>query len=171
MPAGRTCAASIVPRSIVATSPDVRSCGATARAASGWRGFGPHDCSQEADAGVALRLATLEVNALWRASPGTYASNFSLCHGAGGLADMFVAAASELGNGTWLGAAAAVIQAGLAARAGGAPWICGVPDGTDSPSLMLGLAGTGTALLRLADPGSIASPLTIAPVSVTDTLS
>jgi hypothetical protein len=64
-----------------------------------------------------------------------------------------------------------VVQAGLAARADGAPWICGVPDGTDSPSLMLGLAGTGTALLRLADPGSIASPLTIAPVSVTDTLS
>ena len=129
------------------------------------------DPALEADAAVALRLATLEVGALWRSSPGTYAFNFSLCHGAGGLADMFVAAASELGNGTWLGAAAAVVQAGLAARADGAPWICGVPDGTDSPSLMLGLAGTGTALLRLADPGSIASPLTIAPVSVTATLS
>lgn len=119
------------------------------------------DLALEADAGVALRLATHEVRALWHASPGTYASNFSLCHGAGGLADLFVTAGRELRNGSWLGAAAAVIQAGLAARAAGAPWVCGVPDGANSPSLMLGLAGTGTALLRLATPDAIPSPLTI----------
>ena len=51
------------------------------------------DAAMEADAGVALRLATHEVHALWRATPNSYAANFSLCHGAGGLADLFVAAA------------------------------------------------------------------------------
>jgi lantibiotic biosynthesis protein len=116
-----------------------------------------------ADATIALHLAASEVPRLWQATPGTYAANFSLCHGAAGLVELFNAAARELGDRSWLGAAAGVAQAGLAARAAGIPWTCGVRDGTDSASLMLGLAGTGTALLRLASPDAMPSPLTIGP--------
>ena len=116
-----------------------------------------------ADAVIALQLAARQVPRLWQAVPGTYEANFSLCHGGAGLIELFTAASGELDERSWLGAAAAVAQAGLAARAAGVPWTCGVRDGRTSPSLMLGLAGTGTALLRLAAPERIVSPLTVGP--------
>jgi len=117
-----------------------------------------------ADATIALQLAARDVPRLWQAQAGTYESNFSLCHGAAGLIELFTTAASELGERSWLGAAAGVVQAGLAARKAGVPWACGVRDGSDSPSLMLGLAGTGAALLRLAAPETTSSPLLVGPV-------
>jgi lantibiotic modifying enzyme len=116
-----------------------------------------------ADAGVALRLAARDVQRLWAATPGTYEANFSLCHGAAGLVELFVTAARELGDRAWLGAAAAVVRAGLAHAETGHGWTCGVRDGTESSSLMLGLAGTGAALLRLATAAGIPSPLLIGP--------
>ena len=126
-----------------------------------WRLLG--EAELLADATLALRLAAREVGRMWQAPPGTYEANFSLCHGAGGLIDLFVSAAEELGDRTWLGAAAALVQAGAAHRAAGFAWQCGIRDGTESPSLMLGLAGAGTALLRLARPDRVTSPLTVAP--------
>ena len=121
------------------------------------------DPAMLADATVALRLAAREVPRLWSATPGTYDSNFSLCHGAAGLIELFVAAAHALGDRTWLGAAAAVVKAGLAHGESGHAWTCGIRDGSESSSLMLGVAGTGAALLRLAVPDGIPSPLVIGP--------
>jgi len=43
------------------------------------------------------------------------------------------------------------------------PWPCGVPEGHETPDLMLGLAGIGHTLLRLRDPAAFPSPLMIAP--------
>ncbi len=40
-------------------------------------------------------------------------------------------------------------------------WICGVPQGVESPGLMTGLAGIGYGLLRLADPTRVPSVLTL----------
>ncbi len=40
-------------------------------------------------------------------------------------------------------------------------WICGVPQGVESPGLMTGLAGIGYGLLRLADPMCVPSVLTL----------
>jgi lantibiotic modifying enzyme len=116
-----------------------------------------------ADATIALQLAAREVPRLWHTPPGTYESNWSLCHGAAGLIELFCAAARELGDGAWLAAAAAVVETGIAQREAGFGWTCGIRGGTESASLMLGLAGTGAALLRLAAPDGIASPLTIGP--------
>lgn len=128
------------------------------------------DPAMVADATVALGVAAREVSRLWQAQPGTYEANFSLCHGAAGLIELFVAAARELGDSGWLGAAAATVQAGRAHRRAGFGWTCGVRGGTESPSLMLGLAGTGLAMLRLAIPDGIPSPLTIGPEPVSATL-
>ena len=111
-----------------------------------------------ADAVIAIQLAARDISRLWQATPGTYEANFSLCHGGAGLIELFTAAAAELNEPSWLGAASAVAQAGLAARDAGVLWTCGVRDGRTSASLMLGLAGTGTALLRLASRKGMVSP-------------
>jgi type 2 lantibiotic biosynthesis protein LanM len=42
-------------------------------------------------------------------------------------------------------------------------WVCGLPLGTETPGLMVGTAGIGYGLLRLAFPGRIPSALSLAP--------
>ncbi|HEU0048056.1 MAG TPA: lanthionine synthetase LanC family protein, partial [Nitrososphaera sp.] len=42
-------------------------------------------------------------------------------------------------------------------------WVCGIPDGLETPGLMTGLAGIGYGLLRLAEPGIVPSVLTLSP--------
>jgi type 2 lantibiotic biosynthesis protein LanM len=42
-------------------------------------------------------------------------------------------------------------------------WICGTPQGIETPGLMTGLAGIGYQLLRLAEPDRVPSILTLAP--------
>ena len=42
-------------------------------------------------------------------------------------------------------------------------WLCGVPLGVETPSLMTGLAGIGYGLLRLAEPTRLPSILVLAP--------
>ena len=44
-------------------------------------------------------------------------------------------------------------------------WICGVPCGTATPSLMVGLAGIGYGLLRIAAPDQVPSVLTLEPAA------
>lgn len=112
-----------------------------------------------ADATVALQLAESAVAALVRAEPGSYEANFSLCHGGAGLMELFTVAATELGDPDWLARMAAVAVTGKEHLEAGRPWRCGVVEGTESPGLMLGLAGAGTALLRAADPTAMDSPL------------
>ncbi|WP_062383338.1 lanthionine synthetase LanC family protein [Demequina iriomotensis] len=112
-----------------------------------------------ADATVGLSCAESAVAGLARAVPGSYAANFSLCHGAAGLMELFTVAAHELDDAAWLARAAAVAALGRAHREAGVPWRCGVADGFEAPGLMLGLAGTGAALLHAADPGGMPTPL------------
>lgn len=118
-----------------------------------------------ADATVALHLAGRAVGRLWRAVPGSYEANFSLCHGAAGLIELFVVAAQDLGDPGWTDAARSVTAAGLAhtdALGQARPaWPPGVDGGDEVPGLMIGLAGTGAALLRLAAPQRVGSPLLI----------
>jgi lantibiotic modifying enzyme len=42
-------------------------------------------------------------------------------------------------------------------------WISGVPHGVETPGLLLGLAGTGYGLLRMAAPDRVPSVLTLDP--------
>lgn len=42
-------------------------------------------------------------------------------------------------------------------------WLCGVPLGVETPGLMIGLAGIGYGLLRLADPVRVPSILVLDP--------
>ncbi|MEU4192350.1 lanthionine synthetase LanC family protein [Kribbella sp. NPDC026611] len=103
-----------------------------------------------ADATAALHHAELATAALLQSVPGGYAANFSLCHGAAGLIELFIVAANTLNDPSWLSAAAAVVSTGRVHQELGHAWRCGVEPGAEVPGLMLGLAGTGAALLRLA---------------------
>ncbi len=42
-------------------------------------------------------------------------------------------------------------------------WQCGGPEAVEMPSLMLGLAGIGYEMLRLAEPDLVPSVLVLAP--------
>jgi lantibiotic modifying enzyme len=42
-------------------------------------------------------------------------------------------------------------------------WRCGGPGGVETPGLMLGLAGIGYQMLRLAEPDRVPSVLALAP--------
>ena len=123
------------------------------------------DLAALAEATAALHFARSTLAALGRMTPGEYAANFSLCHGAAGVIDFLRLAADVLDDRSWLPAAAAAVGVGARHLATTGSWRCGVEGSpqqpTSNPSLMLGLAGTGAALLRLADadPAGMASPL------------
>ncbi|GAB2766319.1 hypothetical protein GCM10027020_18700 [Nocardioides salsibiostraticola] len=107
-----------------------------------------------AEATAALHFAQSSLSALGRATPGEYAANFSLCHGAAGLIDFFLLASEVLEDRSWLPAAAAAVGVGVRHLEATGSWRCGVEGSpqqpTATPGLMLGLAGTGAALLRLS---------------------
>jgi lantibiotic modifying enzyme len=115
-------------------------------------GPGPHS----GDADVALETTRRHlVDAL------PYAiDDLSLCHGAGGAADVLLCATAELDE-RWPTAADVVTRLGHAAlerHAGtGNQWPCGTAGGT-TPGLFLGLSGIGWLFLRLHD-RSTPSPL------------
>lgn len=81
---------------------------------------------------------------------------FSLCHGHAGNAELLVLAAEELDEPELLEAARRVGRVGCELyHRTRSDWPCGVPDGGETPGLMLGLAGIGHFLLRLADPAAV----------------
>lgn len=87
-----------------------------------------------------------------------FGGGHSLCHGDFGNLDLFVTAAEVLHGPEWL--AAARQRAGaLLDRQPQTGWLCGVPGGVETPGLMVGLAGIGYQLLRLADPAAVPSVL------------
>lgn len=101
------------------------------------------------------------VNAFANASPGGY-GNFSLCHGAGGNADLLLIAADVLARPEMRQAAETVGRNGIAQyHAAEMPWPCGVNVGAESPNLMLGLAGIGYFYLRLYDASTVPSILSL----------
>nr|WP_262986024.1 type 2 lanthipeptide synthetase LanM family protein [Streptomyces sp. CBMA123] len=89
-----------------------------------------------------------------------FGHNSSLCHG-----DLGNLEALHLVGGRWRAATGRQAHATLdALEARG--WRCGLPHGVHSPSLMVGLAGIGHGLLRLAAPDSTPSVLTLQPPAV-----
>ncbi|HEY0024789.1 MAG TPA: lanthionine synthetase LanC family protein [Longimicrobium sp.] len=88
--------------------------------------------------------------------------NFSFCHGLAGAAEVIREGVACFGGDVDPeGVAARIAAEGAASHARGIPWRCGVSS-SDSPSLLLGLAGIGRFYLRLFDP-SLPSLLLVTP--------
>ena len=80
--------------------------------------------------------------------------DLSLCHGLAGQVDLLLEAASVLGSRASLDLASRVWAGQAESHALSHAWTTGVPGGGANPSLMVGTAGIGYALLRLHDPGA-----------------
>src|SRR6266702_7556208 len=80
----------------------------------------------------------------------------SPCHGRAGLAETLLYASHVLGDPRHAVRAVRAWREPLRRFAEPAEWPCGVASGWNNPSLMLGHAGIGYALLRADDP--VASP-------------
>jgi type 2 lantibiotic biosynthesis protein LanM len=95
-----------------------------------------------------------------RALSDTSGMNHSLCHGALGNLDFLLQ-----------GARAALVDAPPVDRLAGEilddiechGWLCGTPGSVETPGLMVGVAGIGYGLLRLAAPDRVPSVLALAP--------
>ncbi|HEY0025897.1 MAG TPA: lanthionine synthetase LanC family protein [Longimicrobium sp.] len=81
-------------------------------------------------------------------------SNYSLCHGRGGNAETLMVAARVLGDESLRQPALESAFAGIELHGGpdGPPWPCGTLGAVSDPGLLLGEAGIGYFLLRLAHP-------------------
>jgi len=88
--------------------------------------------------------------------------NHSLCHGSLGNLDVLLCATRALAEPRYheqLQTATAMVLDSIDEYG----WVAGVPLGVETPGLMLGLAGMGYELLRLAVPEHIPSVLAVAP--------
>jgi lantibiotic modifying enzyme len=108
-----------------------------------------------AEAGAAL--ASVHASVAGALAPGRRADgweqrNFSVCHGLMGAADLLVHASAVLGVAEHHLAAERVVEHGLAVAGVDARWPCGTVDRAESMGLLLGLAGIGAVLLRVAAP-------------------
>jgi lantibiotic modifying enzyme len=98
-------------------------------------------------------------------------SNFSLCHGLGGNADLLICAARVLNDPARMTLPEQVGEQGIEQiEHQDLRWPCGVTDGDETPNLMLGTAGIGYFYLRLYDPGNVPSVL-ILPVPAREPVS
>jgi lantibiotic modifying enzyme len=90
----------------------------------------------------------------------TRGSNFSLCHGLGGNADLLICAARVLNDPARMTLPEQVGEQGIEQiEHQDLRWPCGVTDGDETPNLMLGTAGIGYFYLRLYDPDNVPSVL------------
>jgi hypothetical protein len=90
--------------------------------------------------------------------------NYSLCHGRGGNSETLMEGARVLGDMTLLERAREVAMEGWKAyEAQGLPWPCGTMQGASDPGLLLGEAGIGLWLLRLARPETPSILLVVPP--------
>lgn len=89
----------------------------------------------------------------------SFGSSHSLCHGDLGNLDLLLQAQLY---GIELGQQIATRVAALLAHGEQAGWHCATPLQVETPDLMLGLAGIGYGLLRLAAPTRVPSVLTLA---------
>lgn len=91
-----------------------------------------------------------------------FGHSHSLCHGDLGNLDALIEGAHRLDDSRWHAALARRTSSVIAnIRANG--WICGVPNGIETPGFMAGLAGIGYGLLRVASPERVPSVLSLAP--------
>ena len=90
-------------------------------------------------------------------------TNYSLCHGASGNAELLLHGARQLDDAHLLERCHQVARRGHREwEEGDAPWPCGTMDTANDPSLLIGEAGIGSFYLRLVDP-SVPSPLLLRP--------
>ncbi|HYI01516.1 type 2 lanthipeptide synthetase LanM family protein, partial [Hyalangium sp.] len=91
-----------------------------------------------------------------------FGANHCLCHGDVGALEVLHVAGKLLHEPRWTQAAmqhaAVVLRQG---REGG--WRCGLPRGSESPGMLMGLAGIGHGLLRLSAPEHVPSILSLEP--------
>ena len=93
-------------------------------------------------------------------------ANYSLCHGVAGDAELFLAWSRASGDAQSWALVEEVARQGMAEYGDtGRPWPSGTPGAGKSPSLMLGLAGTGYFYLRVYDPEHTPSILLVEPGS------
>ncbi len=90
-----------------------------------------------------------------------FGGGHSLCHGDLGNLDLLVTAAEIQGDQALL-TEAQQLAAQILADQTTTGWRCGVPGGVETPGLMVGLAGIGYELLRLARPAQVPSVLVMA---------
>ncbi|HWK90298.1 MAG TPA: lanthionine synthetase LanC family protein, partial [Longimicrobium sp.] len=115
-----------------------------------WQLLGDELYLKEARAALENTTASLVEDARW---------NYSLCHGAGGNAETLLYGADVLGEPELRQPAIDAALAGIAKyEATGTPWSCGTLSGANDPGLLLGEAGIGSFMLRLARP-DIPSPI------------
>ncbi|HET7463373.1 MAG TPA: lanthionine synthetase LanC family protein [Longimicrobium sp.] len=123
-----------------------------------WQLTGSAARLEEARVALATTVRALEAGLQ---APG---QGFSLCHGDAGNAELPLLAARVLDAPEHAHVAERVGWAGIERfGAPGLPWPCGVPNGGETPSLMLGLAGVGHFYLRLYDPEGVPSVLLVTP--------
>lgn len=91
-----------------------------------------------------------------------FGTNHSICHGDVGNVQLIAEAGAILGRPDLAERAAEISGRIVAAIREGRP-VCGTPAGIETPGLMVGLAGIGFGLLRLADPDRVPSVLTLDP--------
>ncbi|MHA7632969.1 type 2 lanthipeptide synthetase LanM family protein [Corallococcus sp. M7] len=89
-----------------------------------------------------------------------FGGSHCLCHGDVGNLEVLHLAGEVLGDAAWKEAARSRAARVLAQGQDGA-WRCGLPKFTEAPGLMLGLAGIGMGLLRLAAPDFVPSVLAL----------
>jgi lantibiotic modifying enzyme len=88
--------------------------------------------------------------------------NYSLCHGLGGNAELFILAADVLDDERYRAPAESVGDRGIQSiHQNRNPWPCGVLGGGETPSLLLGTAGIGYFYLRLYDSAAVPSVLLV----------
>ena len=87
--------------------------------------------------------------------------NHSLCHGDLGNLDFLLDVARARGD-RELEARVYRLAHGVLESIQRQGWLYGTPAGTEPPGLMVGLAGIGYGLLRLAAPGEVPSLLRLA---------
>lgn len=91
-----------------------------------------------------------------------FGGNHSLCHGDLGNLELLLQASDILDEPHWRDGAYGIATTVLESiKTHG--WICGVPQGVETPGLMTGLAGIGYGLLRLAEPEKVPSVLVLEP--------
>ena len=110
---------------------------------------------------VGVRRAVRSTAQTLKATP-EYA-DASPCHGRAGLSETLLYATEILGDRRYAAQASTRWKASVRARSADASWPCGVASGRNNPSLMLGYAGIGYALLRADSPRQTPSLLVIEP--------
>lgn len=109
------------------------------------------------------REAEAALNGTYRTvSMPTQADNYSLCHGLGGNAEVFILAADVLGDERYRGVAEMIGDRGIqSVHTMRNAWPCGVLSGGETPNLLLGTAGIGHFYLRLYDSKAVPSVLQV----------